>query len=274
MKYERHAYSKVFGDMDEQSFKALVDDIDVNGLKEKIAVFEGKIMDGWHRYKACLELGLEKIPMFEWEGSDPAGYVISRNHHRRHSTPSQRGIAITELIDMSKKHGRPPKLLEKSGNFTTFSLDQAAAMAEVSKTTIQQAKKTSEKGISEVKEAVMKGEMSVAEAAKISSQPPEKQKKILAQRKNKPKAEKKVTDTVPMAVYEKLKAAYDEMALNYDAMAVDLKILDAVKNNRHVEEMRDMQEQIDTLTKLNDELIDKNGQLVKQINYLKKKMKD
>jgi hypothetical protein len=273
MKYERHAYSEVFGDMDDESFKALVDDIDINGLKEKIAVFEGKIMDGWHRYKACLELGLEKIPMFEWEGSDPVGYVISRNHHRRHSTPSQRGITITELIDLSKKHGRPPKFLEKSGNFTTFSLDQAAAMAEVSKSTIQQAKKTSAKGIPEVKQAVMKGEISVSEAAKIVDQKPEDQKKSLEKRKNKPKAEKKASDTVPMNVYKELQSAYDEMVSNYDAMAVELQALDAYKDNRQVEEMRKMLIQIDSLKKLNDDLMNKNVELVKQVNYWKKKAK-
>jgi len=273
MKYERHAYSEVFGDMDDESFKALVDDIDINGLKEKIAVFEGKIMDGWHRYKACLELGLEKIPMFEWEGSDPVGYVISRNHHRRHSTPSQRALSITELVDMSKKNGRPPKFLEKHGNIATFSLDQAAAIAEVSKRTIQDAKKTSEKGIAEVKEAVMKGEMYVSDAAKIVDQSPKQQKKALEAHRNNPKPKKKDPESVPMAVYEELQSAYDEMVSNYDAMAVELQALDAYKDNRQVEEMRKMLIQIDSLKKLNDDLMNKNVELVKQVNYWKKKAK-
>lgn len=273
MKYERHAYSEVFGDMDEESFKALVDDISDNGLKEKIAIFEGKIIDGWHRYKACLELDMQKIPMFEWEGADPISYVFSRNHHRRHSTPSQRALAIAKILELSRKRGGNTNFWKRMGNFASLTLDQAAQVAQVSRRTMVDAKVTADSGIDEVQEAVKSGDMSISEAAAISRQDPEQQKKTIAKRKNKPKAEKKAPDTVPMEVYKELKDAYDEMALNYDAMAVELKILDSVKNNRQVDEMREMQAQIDTLTKLNNNLMNKNAELVKQVNYLKKKIK-
>jgi len=273
MKYERHAYSEVFGDMDDESFKALVDDISDNGLKEKIAIFEGKIIDGWHRYKACLELDMQKIPMFEWEGADPISYVFSRNHHRRHSTPSQRALAIAKILELSRKRGGNTNFWKRMGNFASFTLDQAAQVAQVSRRTMVDAKVTADSGIDEVQEAVKSGDMSISEAAAISRQDPEQQKKTIAKRKNKPKAEKKAPESVPMNVYKELQSAYDEMVSNYDAMAVELQALDAYKDNRQVEEMRKMLIQIDSLKKLNDDLMNKNVELVKQVNYWKKKAK-
>src|SRR5947208_1607289 len=45
-------------------FDALVADFRQNGYKgQPILLYEGKVLDGWHRYRACLEAGVE--PRFE-----------------------------------------------------------------------------------------------------------------------------------------------------------------------------------------------------------------
>lgn len=69
-----------------ESFKA---DIAANGCHNPVWTFEGKILDGRNRYRACTELGIE--PVFaEYDGSDPAGFVESQNKHRRHLTAEWR----------------------------------------------------------------------------------------------------------------------------------------------------------------------------------------
>ena len=82
--------------MEGDEFDALVADIKANGVREPITIFEGKILDGRNRYRACVLLGIE--PRFQEHRAgcahvgDPAAYVISMNIHRRHLTAEQKPI--------------------------------------------------------------------------------------------------------------------------------------------------------------------------------------
>lgn len=67
---------------------------------------DGKILDGWNRYRACLELGIESS-FREWAGEcgTPVEFVIARNLERHHYTEPERAFIATRLATLEQ--GRP-----------------------------------------------------------------------------------------------------------------------------------------------------------------------
>ena len=53
MKLEPHDLSKLFPPISEEDFGKLAADIKLNGLHQPIMRYQGKILDGNNRYRAC-----------------------------------------------------------------------------------------------------------------------------------------------------------------------------------------------------------------------------
>jgi len=82
--------------MPDEEFDAFCADIGKRGQRAPIVLFEGKVLDGWHRYRACLRLGI--TPKTEnYSGDDPSGLVISLNVLRRKLGAMQRALAGAQL---------------------------------------------------------------------------------------------------------------------------------------------------------------------------------
>jgi ParB-like chromosome segregation protein Spo0J len=96
---EPHPFSKLFPPSSEEDFGKLAADIKLHGLHQPIVRYQGQILDGNNRYRAC---ELVKIaPKFaDFNGDDAAArnYVISANIHRRHLSPDQRRDIIATLL--------------------------------------------------------------------------------------------------------------------------------------------------------------------------------
>jgi hypothetical protein len=93
---EFHELAGFFPLMEDDELAELVADIRENGLLEPIVTFDGKILDGRNRYNACRQA--EQEPRFtEYRGEHPATYVIAKNIHRRHLTPTQQGVILLDL---------------------------------------------------------------------------------------------------------------------------------------------------------------------------------
>ena len=181
-KLEYHELSFLLPLMNEEDFDMLVEDIEAYGQIEPVTLFEGKILDGRNRYKACQKLGIE-VKTKEWtpsktSGLTPIQYVISENIMRRHLNSAQRAeIGLLLLPEVEKEAeeryketvGRPKKskILKSSiSDEKLISRDIVGKKVKVSGGVIQKAKKI--KKIAETNpkiakewEKAMEGESSV-----------------------------------------------------------------------------------------------------------------
>lgn len=136
--FARHRLSSLCGDMDAESFKALVQDIREQGQLEPIDLVGNEVVDGWHRYRACRLLDLEPKTRAIPERSDLVGYVLGKNAHRRHMTAEQRAAVVMLAAKWMPPHR--PAAKEKGDTVSPLSNAAAAAVAGVSKKTIQRVK--------------------------------------------------------------------------------------------------------------------------------------
>jgi hypothetical protein len=94
-----HPLADVFPLTEGSEFDSLVIDIKKNGLHEKITLYEGKILDGRNRYRACLKIGIDPaIEPFKGNEADARAFVISKNIRRRHLTAQQRRDLFVKLV--------------------------------------------------------------------------------------------------------------------------------------------------------------------------------
>ena len=166
-----HELVSLFPKLREKEYEKLRADIKKNGLLEPITVWDGMIIDGRHRAMACYEEGIE--PRYvEYTGNDLVGFVVSKNAHRRHLTPSQSAMLAVKLAGLSK--GRPD--LNASG----FSQDEAAERLGVSKRLLQFAQKVHSETIPEVAALVEAGLLTVDKAATLAKATPDQQRDAVA----------------------------------------------------------------------------------------------
>jgi len=95
-----HEVATLLPPMEEADYRELVEDIRAHGLIEPIWLYEGQIVDGRHRYRACLDAGIE--PRFRtWDGPGAlVDFVLSLNVERRHLTPAQRAAIAVEVLPL------------------------------------------------------------------------------------------------------------------------------------------------------------------------------
>lgn len=173
MNYQQHPLSAAFPAMTDSEYHSLKESIDTNGVLNPITIFEGMVIDGWHRYQAATELRMD-CPSAEMDDSiDPIDFVKAQNENRRHLTASQRAAAIVSIYQWHPAHrekkGEPGSPLSKTNA-------ELAAIAKVSTKTIKQAKVAQKAGLTD---AVKDGAITVKEAASIATGKPTKAEKLI-----------------------------------------------------------------------------------------------
>lgn len=161
---KEHPAAKLFPMMDAATFHGLKEDIKAYGLRDPIVTWQGQLLDGRNRLKACKELGVEptfrELPAEE----DPLTFVISHNLHRRHLDTSQRSMIAGRLARL--KRGSNQHTKEEAPNGAS-SIDEAAKLLNVSPRNVDRAKKVLDAGSDALTAACDAGGVKVSLAAKL-----------------------------------------------------------------------------------------------------------
>jgi hypothetical protein len=169
--FTRHPLSTIFGDLEPEELAKLCTDVQERGLLEPIYLYEDQVLDGWHRYQACVTVNI--VPRtFEYTDDDPVGFVRAKNLLRRHRTESQRALVEVKLSAW-RPAGRPANQLVHVNQLSSpttsppqRSAQEMATASHVGVSTIKRAKIVDTEGSQELNEAVLSGKVTVNEAVK------------------------------------------------------------------------------------------------------------
>ena len=154
-------------------FLSLKQSISDYGVRDPITIFEGQVLDGRHRYQACVELGIE-CPFVEWEGDGSlVDFVLDRNCNRRSLTPSQRAQAAVDALPFyaAEAADRQRKGTLASSDAKVGKAAELAARATGASTAmVERAKKLNDVA-PEMAAAVRSGEITVTAAIAKTAKP-------------------------------------------------------------------------------------------------------
>lgn len=263
---KQHPLSAAFPIMPADEIAALAQDIKANGLREPGIIFEGKILDGWHRYQACEIAGIPFKHFPLPAGRDPVVFVLSRNLHRRHLSASQRASAVvscSEWRDRGKPKSAPGADLQTAA--------ELAKTADVGTRTIERAKVAHKAGLTD---AVKDGKVSVKQAAEIAKLPERERKQAIERPAPKPKKSKSRSET------DKLKARIAELEEQLEQMSENLPELramataaEAFKNDDSFKKIVALETELNATRKRRDDVIRELAEVKRQNQYLQREIK-
>lgn len=178
-----HPFSEIFPLLPEAELAELAEDIKSFGLREKIWLYEGKILDGRNRFIACQRA--KKKPGYRTFKGTAAGalaLVISNNVKRRHLTDVERAFVAAEVAKLGDGQRKSASPAGEAG----LTQEEAAKAFKVSKRSVERARKVKEKGSKALQKATQKGEIRLSRAAEMADLPKSEQ---LAAAKAKPPAD-------------------------------------------------------------------------------------
>lgn len=161
MNLKVHPVTACYPMMSDIEMQELCDDIKIKGLQQPVVVQGDVLLDGRNRMTACQRVGVA-IRTAEYEGDDPAGFIISTNK-RRNLTDDQRTMVAARIANLPKHSNQ---FFKDTPNGGTISQAAAAASQDVSVRQVQRAKAILDAS-PEIAERVAQGELKVSDAEKL-----------------------------------------------------------------------------------------------------------
>ncbi|HYI27581.1 MAG TPA: hypothetical protein VD863_06985 [Bradyrhizobium sp.] len=194
-----HPIAGIFRMLDEAERGEFRDSLDRHGLRIRIKMYEGMVLDGRNRYRELMALGMLEtdsdwrlMPSFfeEFSGTreQAIDYVFDANHVRRHDNPSQRAMAAARYATM--RQGQRTDI-KPSANLRDIPVSQAEAAEKlgVSERLVSSAAAVIDHGTPELIEAVDEGRLTASAGAEVAKLEAGAQRVIAAMDKHMAKAE-------------------------------------------------------------------------------------
>jgi N6-adenosine-specific RNA methylase IME4 len=161
-----HPLADLFPLLNGAAFDALVEDIRVHGVQERITTHDGLILDGRNRYRGAIAAGVP-CPTRVYDGDDPLGFVISANLKRRHQNESSRAMTAAKLA--TRERGGDQRSDQSANLRNGLTTEQAAQQFSISTRSIESARKVREQGTAKLIDAAEQGVIPVSAAAQLCS---------------------------------------------------------------------------------------------------------
>jgi len=180
-----HRFANAFPLLSGDDLDRLAADISEHGQREPIRTYEGEILDGRNRYRACQIAGIDPWiePSAATEDEDALRESVSANLHRRHLTASQRAMVGAALEPMFAEMAKGRMVMGGQGQANLpdprQARDDAAAVVNVGSRSIQHAKNVTQHGTPELAAAVVAGDIAVSAAASVSDWEPDVQREVV-----------------------------------------------------------------------------------------------
>lgn len=174
-----HPAAELLPNMTDEEFAALIADINEYGQRDPVSFVGDELLDGRHRYAACLELGIE--PKRESvEVDNPYQFVLAKNLHRRHLTTSQRAIVAAKVAQHRKaikqqKLKAESQAVRQSADAGQISKQEADRL-NVGTRSVERAEKVIIGGADELQKLVESGGITVSLASESVCVEPDKSK--------------------------------------------------------------------------------------------------
>lgn len=227
-----HPAAELFPLMQGDEFDALVADIREHGQRTPIVMYQGLVLDGRNRLRACEEIGAVPITS-EWDGQGSAvALVISLNARRRHLNASQLAVVAAQAVPMFEEENRKRQAEGKSsdgaaggrGRKKPSGQSTRKVSSDANESTAQAAKATGAgtkstkiatsimKNAPDVFEALKDGTIpTVAEAAAVAKLPPEQRTEAInAVKSGEEKNARKAAKTAKRRAAARAAPSFDE----------------------------------------------------------------
>lgn len=185
MTYSQHPLSAAFPEMTPEEFIALKDSIQSIGVQNPVVIFEGHVIDGWHRYRAAGDAGMPCPTVDMDPDTDPKDFVLAQNKNRRHITAGQIAMATASVYNWQPA-GRP-----RNGALSAPFAKTVSEMAHdsgVSLRTMKQANSVKATATQAVQDAVKRGDIGLPKAVAIAKMPASEQASAITRPLPKPEA--------------------------------------------------------------------------------------
>lgn len=278
MIYKQHPLSAAFPAMSADEYQSLKDSIETSGVLNPITIYQGMVIDGWHRYTAADDLGVHcpEEELEEW--LDPADFVLAQNKNRRHITVGQLALAVASVRKWKPQGG------QIKGAAAAPSIPEEAENLGISVRSLKAGIKVEKEATPAVKQAVREKKISLERAEAISNLPRREQAAAI----DKPAA-KKEKFTQPAA--DTSADALNEAALAIGSLSEEVEVLKAELAVKHMEgsgeeksqaaalitdlrsEIKTLNAELDAMRTSRDGLQRENRELMKQCGIYQRQLK-